>query len=156
MKIIFLDIDGVLNSAAYDRVRGKDDGNIDETRLPLLKSIVDAAQAHIVLASSWRKHWGRLPSLCDPIGRELNATFAKYGLSIYDRTPERADGDRAAEIREWLAANEAVTDFVILDDLRFGWGELQDRLVNTNHRIGRGLEERHATDALRILNVKKT
>ena len=37
MKIVFLDIDGVLNSQAYDRVRGLYDGVIDESRLPLLK-----------------------------------------------------------------------------------------------------------------------
>ena len=30
MKIVFLDIDGVLNSQAYDRVRGLYDGVIDE------------------------------------------------------------------------------------------------------------------------------
>ena len=37
MKVIFLDIDGVLNSAIYERDKRKDQGNIDETRLPLLK-----------------------------------------------------------------------------------------------------------------------
>ena len=33
MKIIFLDIDGVLNSVRYDRQRTVNQGNIDETRL---------------------------------------------------------------------------------------------------------------------------
>mgnify|MGYP003308514771 CR=1 FL=1 len=48
MKVIFLDIDGVLNSVRYDRERTPEQGNVDETRLPLLKRIVDAAQAQIV------------------------------------------------------------------------------------------------------------
>ena len=57
MKIIFLDIDGVLNSAKYDKKRTADDGNIDTTRLPLLKHIVDSTKAKIVLTSTWRKFW---------------------------------------------------------------------------------------------------
>ena len=40
-RIIFLDIDGVLNSVAYDRVRTAEQTNIDQTRLPLLKGLVD-------------------------------------------------------------------------------------------------------------------
>ena len=46
MKILFLDIDGVLNSRAYDRRRNWDEQtNIDETRLPLLREIVDRTGA---------------------------------------------------------------------------------------------------------------
>jgi len=58
MKVIFLDFDGVLNSVKYDRKR---DWNkltfIDESRLPLLKQIVDSTGAVIVLSTTWRNHW---------------------------------------------------------------------------------------------------
>ena len=58
MKVIFLDIDGVLNSRRYDAKRDKNGNtNIDETRLPLVKRIVDATGARIVLSSSWRNDW---------------------------------------------------------------------------------------------------
>ena len=58
MKIIFLDIDGVLNSRIYDRKRNRDElTDIDETRLPLVKELVAATGAKIVLSSSWRVHW---------------------------------------------------------------------------------------------------
>ena len=77
-KIIFLDIDGVLNSVKYDRERTEKDGNIDETRMVLLKELVDGTNAEIVLSSSWRKHWSIDDSDCDNIGRELNSTFDKY------------------------------------------------------------------------------
>ena len=51
MKVIFLDIDGVLNSSAYDRKRDWDKlTNIDESRLPLVKRIVDETGAKIVLS----------------------------------------------------------------------------------------------------------
>lgn len=156
MKIIFLDIDGVLNSMRYDRERSAEQGNIDETRLPLLREITEQTQAKIVLSTSWRKHWSREASLCDEIGRELDAIFVKYGLAIFDKTPVLSGNDRAQEIRAWLSEHGEVSAFVILDDIRLGWGELQEHLVNTNPRIGRGLEARHVLNAVAILNGETT
>ena len=52
MKIIFLDIDGVLNSRQYDAVRGAGDGNIDTSRLPLLKELIDTTGAMVVLTTT--------------------------------------------------------------------------------------------------------
>lgn len=155
MKIIFLDIDGVLNSIQYDRLRTRDQGNIDETRLPLLKNIVDETNAFIVLSSSWRKHWDKDQEQCDSIGKDLNSVFSQYQLSIYDKTPCLASNDRAEEVRMWLSMHSETTAFVILDDIAFGWGDdLQEHLVKTNCRIGRGLEDQHVGRAIELLNEK--
>ena len=78
IKVIFLDIDGVLNSLAYDRGRKENNRNIDETGLPLIKRIVDETQAKIVLSSSWRTHWNKDFSLCDSVGKDMAALFAGY------------------------------------------------------------------------------
>ena len=153
MKVIFLDIDGVLNSIAFDRERTSEHGNIDETRLPLLKQILDETGALIVLSSSWRKHWDKESSLCDNLGVEINSIFGIYDIAIYDKTPQLQSNDRAEEIRWWLSQNEMVKSFVILDDIAFGWGlDLQDHLVKTNCRIGRGLECQHVIRAIELLN----
>jgi len=40
MKIIFLDVDGVLNSSSYFKNRKDRYNDIDETRLPFLKNII--------------------------------------------------------------------------------------------------------------------
>ena len=72
MKILFLDIDGVLNSWRYDQERISLQDNIDETRLPLLSRIVSSTNAKIVLTSSWRKHWERDSIKADSIGQHLN------------------------------------------------------------------------------------
>lgn len=155
-KILFLDIDGVLNSHAYDQVRTAEQGNIDETRLPLLGQLVERTQAQIVLTSSWRKHWEKDTVLCDEKGREINETFAGHGLTIFDKTPLHESNDRADEIRAWLSAHPQVTAFAILDDIAYGWGaDLQEHTVRTNHRIGRGLEQKHVEAAIRILNGEK-
>lgn len=79
MKVVFLGIDGVLNSAAYDRQRDWTKRTyIDKTRLPLLKQIVDATGAEIVLSSTWREHWNKLPELCDEDGKYISECFAEY------------------------------------------------------------------------------
>lgn len=154
--IVFLDIDGVLNSVRYDRERTAGEGNIDESRMPLLQALLAACPARIVLSSSWRKHWGPTPCECDGIGEELNLLFAKYGLKIFDKTPVLETHGRAREIGAWLLAHAAEVDrFVILDDEFGGWGELSERLVRTNPRIGRGLEERHVQEAILLLTRER-
>ncbi len=149
-KVVFLDIDGVLNSVKYDRERTAKDGNIDISRLPLLKRIIEATGAEIVLVSSWRKHWEREEEMCDGIGREINKTFRSAGLRIYDKTP--ALGERAEEITHWLGEHTGVAKYVIIDDSFGGWGAHEPFLVKTNCRIGRGLEEVHVAKAIEILN----
>lgn len=152
MKIIFLDIDGVLNSSVYDRQRTETDGNIDKTRLVLLKELVDKTGAKIVLSSSWRNHWEKNPDECDEIGKEIISDFASAGLEIYDKTPKVGYLERSEEISMWLNDNPDVEDFVIFDDNGYGWGDLSDKFVKTDYRIGRGLEEKHVQKALDILN----
>ncbi len=152
MKIIFLDIDGVLNSVKYDITRTENDGNIDKSRLPFVKKIIVATGAKIVLSSTWREHWSKNEDGCDEIGKELNKYFAEFGLEIYDKTPSFLSYDRAGEIKSWLYTNKNnVESFVIIDDAFGGWGELNQNLVQTSPLIGRGLEEIHVQRAIEIL-----
>ncbi|MDE7082989.1 MAG: hypothetical protein K2O89_04725 [Clostridia bacterium] len=155
MKVIFLDIDGVLNSRIYDRKRNwNEQSDIDETRLPLVKNIVNETGAKIVLSSTWRVHWGKEPAKCDADGEYINRTFVKFGLEIYDKTPDLGiDFDRPDEIKSWLNSTpETIERFVIIDDYRYAWGKLSDNFVKTNPNLGLGLEEEHVQTAIRILN----
>ena len=152
MKIVFLDIDGVLNSAEYDLSRGEKDGNIDITRLPLIKRIVENTGAKIVLSSSWRKLWEADKTLCSAEGLEIDNAFSSAGLEIFDKTPIM--GLRSQEIACWLENHPETERFVILDDMLFGWGELSDYLVRTDGAVGRGLENQHVERAIEILNRK--
>ena len=149
MKVIFLDIDGVLNSAEYDAERTSPYDNIDLSRLPLLKQLIDLTNAKIVLTSSWRKAWDCDKTVCDEIGKQLDAAFATADLEISDKTPVL--GRRKDEIASWLAAHPDTEKFVIFDDMSFGWEELSDNLVKTDGMIGRGLEQHHIDKAISIL-----
>ena len=155
MKILFLDIDGVLNSREYDRRRDMNmQTNIDQSRLPLVKEIIDKTGAKIVLISTQRSHWDRDESLCDEDGIYINSMFSKYGLSIYDKTPDLGLlSKRKDEVKAWLAEHAGeVENFVILDDYRFGWDDLSDFYIHTNPHYGLGLEEEHVEQAIALLN----
>ena len=151
MKVIFLDIDGVLNSAQYDAERGEQDGNIDVTRLELLREITEKSGAKIVLTSTWRKLWDKNKTLCTDEGLELDRLFAVYGLEIFGKTP--VIGRRSEEINAWLDGNENIESFVIVDDMPIGWDGLAERLVKTDAMIGRGPEKIHAEKAIYILTL---
>ncbi len=155
MKVIFLDIDGVLNSIKFDRLRMRDGRSdfIDESRLPLLKQIVDSTDAVIVLSTTWRVHWDKNEILCDNFGKYMVDTFAKYGLTIYDKTPYLGImAERYNEIKDWLEYADGVESFVIIDDYQYGWGDLQANYVKTEPYFRFGLEEEHVKKAIEVLN----
>ena len=155
MKVIFLDIDGVLNSRAYDRKRNwNEKTDIDETRLPFIKEIVDATGAKIVLSSTWRQHWDKDINRCDEDGLYINKTFAKFGLSIFDKTPDLGiTALRRDEISKWMKEiKEVIDSFVIIDDYRYGWGDLSEHFVKTEPNFRLGIEREHVERAVEILN----
>lgn len=145
-----LNIDGVLNSAVYDKNKSESDGNIDISRLVLIKALVDRTGASVVLSSSWRCHWDPLGEETDEIGSELEGVFNQCGIELFDRTP-LLGGNRSKEIRAWLSGREDIESFVIIDDIKFGWGELDDYVVKTDYRIGRALEQIHIDKSIKVL-----
>ena len=151
MKVIFLDIDGVMNSKIFDREKGDIFMIMDPTRLELLRELVEKTNAEIVLSSSWRSGWEKEECDCtSDVGIKLWNEFAEADIYVYDKTPE-GYYSRAREIKAWLNENE-VESFVILDDIAYGWEELDDNVVRTCYSIGRGLEKRHVDEAIMILN----
>ena len=154
MKIIFLDIDGVLNSSDYRKQLGIRYFSeiIDQSKMLLLKKIVDAADAKIVLSTSWRKFWDEGESQLDPVGQYINNVFAEYGLTIYGKTAVMEESGRNAEIKAWLDGKWYVDGYVILDDKDFGWSpDLRSHFVRTDLK-GDGLEEAQVQEVIAVLN----
>lgn len=108
MKVIFLDVDGVLNTIRSVGIFGS--GYLCEKSILLIRHIVDRTDAKIVLSSTWRKY---------PESKELlEQSLKNHELSIYDFTPIISldfPTPRNEEIKLWLEANP-IDDFVILDD----------------------------------------
>ena len=151
MKVIFLDIDGVLNSHQYlsQVALGEADiyDELDPEKFKLLQMIVEQIGASIVLSSSWRESFEAMKPL-ESVARNLLTALKEHGLTIYDMTPILT-GQRDEEIRQWLSCHVEVDGFVILDDEHFDWKELEAHWVKTSYYMG--LTEENAQEALRIL-----
>lgn len=181
MKVIFLDIDGVLNG--YNR-RLHIIGSICMKIKPLkdlwfrwdlfgvrrkyvrnLNRIIKATNAKVVISSSWRGGWYIPYNKCNPRMKSLKDQFYHYKIDVVGVTPKILDSKREDEINEWLAKTDYTIDnFVILDDESF---DLQsfvgNHLVKTsNVKEGKmitgtslensGLKMKHVRQAIKILN----
>ncbi len=147
MKVIFLDIDGVLNTPADVSDQGL---VIRPDKLLLIKQIVEATGAKIVLSTSWRMYWEPGEALCDPIGEWINDAFGSAGMSIFDKTPYTMTG-RENQIASWLNAHPEVKAFVVLDDALLSAPFLQGHFVKTSPYFG-ALDEMDVERAIVILN----
>ena len=126
---------------------------VEDSKVALLKELVDKSGAQLVLSSTWR--FGAFPE-CNFLEEELKALkekLAEFGLTILDVTPVSHDGYRGKEIDEWLKINSSmvIESFIILDDDTDmkPWGS---RLVQTSK--GEGLKPNHVRRALKLLKEK--
>lgn len=105
MRVVFLDIDGVLNYAGFKK-RAFGYYFVDDEKIKLLKEIVDKTDAKIVLSSTWRLE--RFPDCRDTAPRsyklyhKLVRKLKDFDLEIYSHTPILPKGCRGKEIEQWL------------------------------------------------------
>ena len=147
-KIIFLDVDGVLNSAKFDRWLQDHHMKqyygyelLDQDAILNLQDIVFVTGADIVLSSSWRLS----NSCCERLSQQL----LPYGLRFIDKTVCLRQEDRGEEIKEWLSRHPEVDNFVILDD-DFDMIGLEDHFIKTT--FAKGLLPEHVAKAIEILS----
>ena len=152
MKIIFLDIDGVLNNSSTRTTTSDGWCFVDDELVARLKKIVDATDAKIVLSSTWREGWHREDETLNDISfTELRTKFREFDLSIMSRTCDSWEhSNRGDEIQEFLSRRKDVESFIILDD----WndvGMLVNRLVFIDSTFG--LTDENVQEAINMLNA---
>lgn len=131
-KIIFLDIDGVLNTWSE---QGKYKDYIDPVKLQRVADIINATGAKVVISSNWRF--------------DMDCVLKNLDLikdSIIDRTG--SGESRLEEIHEWLE-NNPTNKWVALDDLFLD----TPNLVMTNEATG--ITNSNASLAVSMLNDTK-
>jgi hypothetical protein len=103
MKIIFLDIDGVLNCRKTPNPR-KLPYVVDPKLLRRFKRLLERTGAKVVLSSTWRY---------DPAGL---FSARHWGIPFIDVTPDMPKRPRCSEILAWLKAHPKVKRYAVIDD----------------------------------------
>lgn len=149
MNIIFLDVDGVLNSIRklkeeYYKNKRPYSGfeyPFDEVCLNNLKELVKKTDAYIVITSTWR--------MSDVGKNVLLQELKKYNLD--DRVIGYTDilhSPRGEEVKSFLSKLNKNINYVILDDDR-DFDGLEEYLIKTDNRVG--LAKENVKDAIKKL-----
>lgn len=157
MNIIFLDIDGVLNTESHLNALSDYAGystltllekrtfHFSTKALQQLNSLIRETQSKIVISSTWRKNTKNLIA--------MHRVFSMYNLDLHiiDYTPNsvidlaknRFQSTRCWEIHIWLQNNKQykIDSFVILDDVDIIHNDekimyLQKHFVKINPELG--------------------
>jgi hypothetical protein len=141
-NVVFVDIDGVLVNKRSWYVRSGLQATADPPCVEALNKITNAAEADIVISSTWR------------IGQSLDqmsTLFRRWGVvaKVIGTTPHLPGKERGKEIKAWFSHNKAGR-FVILDD-DDDVHPYKQNLVQT--KFDDGLTNEHVAAALRILDV---
>jgi len=161
-RIIFLDVDGVLNSdQVCFEIRMNDinqngyggffGGTVTPTHALVcwgqelvdnLREIVEKTNAQIVISSTWR--------ITHPV-KQFIEMFKIYGWDnapVIDKT-EHLGTQRGYEISKWLERHSEVKQYVILDDNSDMLKEQKDNFVQTDEKVG--LSKQDVLKAIAIL-----
>ena len=130
-KIVFLDVDGVLNCASTTQ-RFNGFIGIDPLKVELLNQIVREGGARIVVSSTWRNMY-ELP--------ELIEIFRDSGLDrsieVIGKTGRSFSGHRGQEITMWIYDNGIPRRWLVLDDdSDAGEGWCEPHFVHTSWEHG--------------------
>jgi len=103
MKVLFLDIDGVLNCPSTRNPRHFP-YVVDRRLLARLHKLLDRTKAKVVLSSTWR---------LDPVG-----LFAAkhWDVPFIGVCPDKPRSPRRKEILSWLADHPGTTRYAVIDD----------------------------------------
>jgi hypothetical protein len=158
MKVLFLDVDGVLNSLNFftsgRRVKSHDydpRNQIDPEAVKLLTEIIDATGAKIVISSVWR--YNHRPG-------EMQVLLEEFGCrcQVIGSTPRSTESHaRGKEIDAWLttsgyARRDPVERFAILDDDADMEPHMKKLVKTSNHC---GLERSHVERVIELLGRRE-
>jgi len=171
VKIIFLDVDGVLNCTSSKP------GGLEKRCVDLLDQLIAKSGAYVVLSSTWRYVKGGVARLKKTVKQ----------LNLISCTPSLGEDERTREIWAWLEHNGkglkrtpwdskeldsgvelpypwrlrkpvGVFSYVVIDDLGLMYENsgsiVRNRFIRTN--VDTGLDQDDVTDALAMLQCQLT
>lgn len=125
MRVIFTDIDGVLNP------HWKSEWS--KSAITIYNQLCEEYDLKPVISSTWRENHTMY---------QLQEIFTQQGIEaeIYDYTPIISGADRGEEIKEWLNENP-VDDWVIIDDITRNIEPHIGNVVKVRNWVGLTTEE---------------
>ena len=143
MKIVFCDIDGVLNSELGFENNGV--SGIEEDKLSLLKSLLDKTEGELVITSKMR---------FKSMQESRLKTIKEAGIAIKDafQSDPYSVTSKAAEVLGYLQNKaKGCQSFIVLDDNDDGFTDsVGDRFLKINARTG--LTKEDVEKAIALLN----
>lgn len=166
MKILCLDIDGVLNSFdnmyamtslyklnSEDKSRDEYGHLFDERCVRWLQYIVDKTNCKIVISSTWRRSglsvMQEMWEMRNLPGEVIDITPTSCDAKLVELYAEDK-ADRGYEIQEWLNNHTDVESYCIVDDIDM---LKHQSFIQTDGRIGLNHATTHAI--IKILNREK-
>ena len=145
MKVIFLDIDGVLNDHTVQYQCGKNKFcGIYPAKVKLLNTILRKTGAGVVLSSAWR--YMILNGAMTPTGFQYLLNIHGFdGQLVGNTCADEEIKDRSDQIKEWVKLNKPAR-WLAIDDLPL---KLVPNFIQTVSSVG--LEEKHIKQAIDIL-----
>lgn len=149
MKVIFLDFDGVITTL-------ESRFNLSKVKMEMVKDIVDATGAKIVISSCWR--YNTLEDTIKSITTVSNRVpepflMASDVIGVTKRLyPARGETRvlRGSEINLYLEEHPDITNYVILDDDTDMLPEQFSHFIHTDTYLG--ISEEDVLKAIEILN----
>lgn len=174
-KIIFLDIDGVLNSYGIltdslktfarkfkmERLLSflnskYSFSGVEERRVRFLARIVHKTGAKVVLSTSRRGGWYRDINIKNESDRQIQLLFEKYKIEVIDIIPTLSNRSRQEEIAAWISSNWCIKNFVVLDDEDVRISNIirtsKAKSIEGRSWENTGLKRRHINKAIKLLN----
>lgn len=127
-RILFVDVDGVLNNQQTFARNLHETDPIDMAMLERVKRIIAETGCKIVLSSTWRLN-------------DRSLKKVQSFLPILDITPDKGNSSRGSEIEDWLTrqslkSNFWVSRYAILDDSNDMLEGQQPNFFRTDWLIG--------------------
>jgi len=155
--ILFLDIDGVLNTRMYmtriyplknvekDAIKWSQ-LDVDPQAVKVLNVILKTLNLAIVLSSSWRKiDWHREAL--------FGVGIDNYAKRLLGYTGSISSCERGTEIEMWIKENDYRKPFIRIDDEVSDMGNMISHCLKINSEIG--LTREHVTKAIQLFEFIK-
>ena len=163
-RVIYLDVDGVLNNGSTKELSPDGWTGISPGKVKILRRILDATGAELVLTSTWREEWSPDYEKCTDDGKYLTDCLMAEGIRITDKIQTPSYPWRGYEISTHVKEN-GITSWIVLDDESFDFArhDIFDvpahgcpaRWIRTSIGYNGGLLEKHIVRAVQLFEKQE-